>query len=204
MENIVGRFLVRYMSVIIGVAVLLLAAAPQSRAQEGVQPATYRIGPGDVLKILVLGNPELSTEVPVRPDGKISGPLIVDMAAVGKTPSELESDIEVTLSEFVRSPTVSVIVTTATSSFNQIRVVGQAINPKAIPFRAGITVLDAVIAVNGLSEFAAGNRAKIVRTANGRSVDIKVRLDDLVNKGDTRQNVELQPGDILIIPQSRF
>lgn len=184
---------------------LLFSMPATAIAQDkSAQAANYHIGPGDVLKILVLGNPELSTEVPVRPDGKISTPLIVDMPAVGKTPSELESDISVVLGEFVRTPTVSVIVTTAMSSFNQIRVVGQAVNPKSIPYRAGLTVLDAVIAVNGLSEFAAGNRAKIVRTANGKSVDIQVRLNDLVNKGDTRQNVELKPGDILVIPQSRF
>lgn len=164
----------------------------------------YLIGPGDTIRIFVLGSSELNSEVPVRPDGKISTPLVADMVAVGKTPSQLARDMEKVLAEYLRTPNVSVIVSNPTSSFSQIRVVGQAVNPRAIPYRRGLTVLDAVLQVGGLSKFAAGNRAKIVRQTGGKTQDVRVRLDDLINKGDTRQNLDLQPGDILVIPEARF
>ena len=164
----------------------------------------YIIGPGDVLQIFVWRNPDLSVTVPVRPDGKISTPLDEDMGAVGKTPSQLAHDIEMKLSEYVRSPHVNVIVTKPASVFSQVKIIGQVTRPEAIAYRKGMTVLDAVLAVGGLTEYAAGNRARIVRMVNGTETDIPVRLSALVNNGDMSQNVPLQPGDVLVVPESRF
>jgi polysaccharide export outer membrane protein len=164
----------------------------------------YIIGPGDSLQVFIWRNPELSTTVPVRPDGKISTPLVEDMVAVGKTPSQLARDIEVVLAEYIRSPQVNVILTNAVSTFSQVRVLGQVAAPQAVPYREGMTVLDAVLAVGGLGEFAAGNRGKIVRVVGGKQQEIKVRIGDLVNKGDVSQNVPLRPGDVLVVPESRF
>lgn len=184
-------------------------AALDSRAlQSQLQPLEadpeYVIGPGDGLRIVVLRNPELGSEVTVRPDGKISSPLVSDMVAVGKTPSQLAKDIEGVLQEFVRAPTVSVIVTHATGAFSQIKIVGQAVSPRAIPYRSGMRVLDAIIEVGGLSQYAAGNRAKVMRTEGGKTKQIRVRLDDLLNRGDVSQDLLLRPGDILVIPEARF
>ncbi len=165
----------------------------------------YVIGPGDTIRVFVLRNPELGADVPVRPDGKVTTPLVQDMVAVGKTPSQLGRDIEIALAEYVRSPQVSVIVLQPASTFSQIRVVGQAVSPRAIPYRSGMTVLDVIIAVGGLSEFAAGNRARLVRTSkDGTTQRIKVRLNDLISKGDMKQNLRMEPGDVLIIPESAF
>lgn len=164
----------------------------------------YMIGPGDSLQVFVWRNAELSATVPVRPDGKISTPLVEDMIAVGKTPSVLARDIEGVLAEYIRSPQVNVIVTNAVSTFSQVRVLGQVTTPQAVPYREGMTVLDAVLAVGGLGEFAAGNRGKIVRVVGGRQQEIKVRIGDLVNKGDVSQNLPLRPGDVLVVPESRF
>jgi polysaccharide biosynthesis/export protein len=166
--------------------------------------ATYVIGPGDVLQVFVWRQPELTISVPVRPDGKVSTPLIEDIVAVGKTPSELAREMEKVLSEYVRSPQVNVIVSQPVSTLSQVKIIGQVAKAQAIPFRDGITALDAVLTVGGLAPFAAGNRAKIVRTENGKQVEIRVKLDDLVNKGDMRQNVMLKPGDVLVVPESRF
>jgi polysaccharide export outer membrane protein len=200
----------------IGVAVLVFALgasgalAQQSASTPPPQPAPasadYAIGPGDSLSVFVWRNADLSTTVAVRPDGKISIPLVDDMQAVGKTPSQLAADIEGVLGEFVRSPDVTVIV----SSFgigaydNQIRVVGAgAVRPQAIPYRQGLTLLDVMIEV-GLSEFAAGDRAKLVRRKGNEVDETPVKLNRLVNRGDLRQNHTLQPGDVVIIPQARF
>ncbi len=170
-----------------------------------VNQANYQIGPGDVLDIFVWRNPEISTQVPVRPDGKISTPLVEDMVAVGKTPSELARDMEKVLATYIKSPSVNVIVTEFRGTFEkQIRVVGQAANPQSIAYREGMTVLDLMIAVGGLCEFAAGNRAKLVRTVNGETKEYRVRLDDLLNKGEIEHNVSIEPGDVLIIPESFF
>src|SRR5579872_7002509 len=174
-------------------------------AAQGTAPApNYIIGPGDVLKVFVWQNPDLSVTVPVRPDGKISTPLNEDMVAVGKTQSELAHDIEVKLSEYVRSPHVNVIVTTPASLFSQVKVIGQVKTPEAIAYHEGMTVLDAVLAVGGLTEYAAGNRARIVRMVDGAEKDIPVRLEALVNSGDMSQNLALKPGDVLVVPESRF
>jgi len=182
------------------------AAEPQpvAAAPVAVVPADYRIGPGDTLKVYVFQNDELSVTVPVRPDGKISTPLVEDMVAVGKTPSQLARDIEKSLSEYVKVPKVNVEVMIAVSVYSQVKVIGQVKTPQALPYRDGMTVLDAVLAVGGLGQFAAGNRAHIVRTENGKQSEIKVKLDALVNNGDMKQNLPLKPGDVLVVPETRF
>jgi polysaccharide biosynthesis/export protein len=165
----------------------------------------YLIGAGDVLQIFVWRQDELSVTIPVRPDGKISTPLIEDVVAVGKTTTQLAREMEQALAEYIRSPQVTVIVQQFVGLAGaQIRVTGQALQPHAVPYREGMTVLDVVIAVGGLTEFAAGNRSRIVRTVDGKSQEIKVRLDDLLNRGDVERNVPMRPGDILIIPQRVF
>lgn len=165
----------------------------------------YKIGPGDQLNIFVFSRPELSLNVPVRPDGLISTPLVEDMKAAGKTPSELARDMEARLAEFVRSPKVNVIVMSFRGELSeQIRVAGQgAAKPQALAHRSNMTLLDVMIEVGGLSEFAAGNRAKIVRRIDGKDVEIKIRLGDLMD-GDVRHNIPVLPGDVIIIPESRF
>jgi polysaccharide biosynthesis/export protein len=170
-------------------------------------PATgpdYVIGPGDVLQVFVWRNPELTTSVPVRPDGRISTPLVEDMVAVGKTPSALARDIEKVLSNYVRSPQVNVIVTQPASVFSQVRIIGQVARPQAIAYREGMTVLDAVLAVGGLGQFAAGNRARLMRVVDGKQKEIRIKLGALVNDGDMKQNVPLLPGDVLVVPETRF
>ena len=192
---------------------LMLAVAPPwaacALAQESQPPVTgpgadYVIGPGDTLQVFVWRNPELTTSVPVRPDGKISTPLVEDMVAVGKTPAHLARDIEAVLAEYIRSPQVNIIVSQAVSTFSQVKVIGQVTQPQAIPFREGITVLDAVLAVGGLGPFAAGNRAKLIRSVDGVQREIQLKLADLVGKGDLSQNLVLQPGDVIVVPESRF
>jgi polysaccharide export outer membrane protein len=178
------------------------AAVPA--AAPAVDPNSYVIGPGDTVQVFVWRNQDLTATVPVRPDGKISTPLVEDMVAVGKTPSQLARDIEKVLAEFVRSPTVNVIVTQPMGTFGQIQVIGQVTKPGSIPYRSGMKVLDAVLAVGGLTQFAAGNRTKIERSAESHKQEIRVKLDALVNKGDMSQNLPLQPGDVLVVPESRF
>jgi polysaccharide export outer membrane protein len=166
-------------------------------------PDQYVIGAGDSIQVFVWQHPEVSVTVPVRPDGRISTPLVEDMQAVGKTPTQLSRDIEKALGEYIRSPTVNVIVTNFVGTFGtQIRVVGQAELPKAIPYRQDMTLLDVMIAVGGLTKNASGNRAKIVRRSNGKQIEIPVRIDDLLNKGKISANVAMRPGDVLIIPES--
>lgn len=188
------------------VARVAFAAAEPAAPPAQPDMAQYVIGPGDVLQVYVWRNPELSVTVPVRPDGQLSSPLVENMRAVGKTPSELARDIENVLSEFVRSPKVNVIVTQPASASSQVRVVGQVARPQALPFRDGMTVLDAVLQVGGLGPFAAGNRAQIIRVEKGSRGErkLKVRLVDLLNKGDMKQNLPLQSGDVLMIPESLF
>jgi len=164
----------------------------------------YRIGPGDNLQIYVWQNPDLSVTVPVRQDGRVSTPLVEDMVAAGKTASQLARDIESVLAEYVRSPKVNIFVMNAVSALNQVKVTGQVKTPQALPFHEGMTVLDAVLAAGGLTDFAAGNRAKVVRTVNGKQQEIKIRLGKLLDGGDMTQNIALRPGDVLLVPQSRF
>ncbi len=167
----------------------------------------YIIGPLDTLTIFVWRNPELGAKVQVRPDGRISTPLIADMPAVGKTPTMLSQDIKVQLSEYIRDPLVSVIVDNFSGTFSQqIRIVGATEKPASLPYRANMTLLDAMIAVGGLSEYASGNRARLVRydRSTGRQKEFPVKLSDLLKRGDTRANVRLEPGDVIIIPESKF
>jgi polysaccharide export outer membrane protein len=179
------------------------------RKQQVAEPAgeyEYLVGPGDTLNIFVWRNEEISvTGVPVRPDGMISSPLVEDMPASGKTPAQLARDIESVLSKYVKDPLVTITVTNFSGEFNQqVRVVGEAVSPQAIPFRKNMTVLDVMIAAGGLTEFAAGNKATLIRNASGKQVEIKVRLEDLLKDGDITANVRVAPGDILIIPESFF
>ncbi len=185
------------------------ATAAKAAAVPGAIPAavvdsSYIIGPGDVLQVFVWRQPDLSVSVPVRPDGKISTPLVEDIVAVGKTPSELAREMERVLSEYVRTPQVNVIVSQPVSTFSQVKVIGQVVKAQALPYREGLTALDAVLASGGLAPFAAGNRAKVVRVENGKQRELKIKLDDLVNKGDMSQNLALKPGDVLVVPESRF
>jgi len=197
-------------TVVISLALFLSACAAQNQASS-VAPASlaeapqYLIGPQDELNVFVWQNPDLSVTVPVRPDGRISAPLVDDMMAAGKTSQQLARDIEKVLAKYVRDPLVTVTVQTFNGPYDQqIRIVGQAAEPKAIPYRSDMTVLDAIIAVGGMTEFAAGNRAVIVRKEGGEEKSYRVRLDDLIVGGDVSANVPLLPGDILIIPQSWF
>ena len=170
-----------------------------------ISESMYRIGSGDTLRVFVWRNPEISTTIQVRPDGMISTPLVEDMIAVGKTPTQLARDMEEVLAEYIKTPSVNIIVSGFVGApADMIRVVGQSANPQAIQYREGMTILDVIIATGGLSEFAAGNRAKLVRKVNGVSVEYRIRLDDLINDGDIRQNILVQPGDILIIPEAYF
>lgn len=164
----------------------------------------YVIGPGDQLNIQVWRNPELSMAVPVRPDGRLAAPLVEDLVAMGKTPTALARDIEKELGKFIRDPVVTVIVTGFIGPYSeQIRVIGEAAKPQILAYKQKMTVLDVMIAVGGLTDFANGNGASILRTSEGNK-QYAVRLKDLVKKGDVSANVEMKPGDVLIIPQSWF
>lgn len=167
----------------------------------------YVIGPLDDLTVFVWRNPELGAKVQVRPDGRITTPLITDMPAVGKTPSMLAEDIRLQLSQYIEEPLVSVIVNEFAGTFSQqVRIVGATEKPASIPYRANMTLLDAMIAVGGLSEFAAGNRARLIRFDKqiGKQREYALRLGDLLKKGESKANVMLKPGDVIIIPESMF
>ena len=181
-------------------------AAPAMPAMDPVAAANYLIGPGDELQIFVWKNPDLSVTVPVRPDGKISVPLVADMQAQGKSPTQLANDLHGALAKYIQDPVVSVMVKTisAPGSSASIRVIGAAATPKSVPYRAGLTVLDVLIDVGGLNTFAAGNDAQIIRTQNGVSRGIPVHLADLMKRGDLKANIQLMPGDVIIIPESMF
>jgi len=167
----------------------------------------YVIGPLDSLQIFVWRNPELSAKVQVRPDGRITTPLISDMPAVGKTPAMLADDLKIALGEYIKDPIVSVIVENFSGTFSQqVRIVGATEKPASLPYRANMTLLDAMIAVGGLSEFAAGNRARLIRfdKTTGQQREYRLRLSALLKNGDTSANVRLEPGDVIIIPESMF
>jgi polysaccharide export outer membrane protein len=192
----------------VGALLLLLAGCaakfPPAPQVAQVSDYEYIIGPGDTVNIIVWRNPELSMPVPVRPDGKITAPLVDDMIAQGKTPSALARDMEKALAKYIREPVVTVVITSFVGPVSeQIRVIGEAAKPQVLPYKKNITLLDVMIAVGGLTLYADGNRATISRgSENGKSYS--VRLQDLVNRGDISANVEMRPGDILIIPQSWF
>ena len=173
-------------------------------ASASVNDYNYIIGAGDVLNITVWRNPELSLSVPVRPDGKIATPLVDELVAQGKTSIQVARDIEAVIGKYVRDPIVTVIITGFVGPYSeQIRVVGEAVRPSFLAYKKNMTVLDVMIAVGGLTDFAAGNDATILRTAEGEKL-YSVRLKDLVKRGDMSANVEMRPGDILIIPQGFF
>jgi polysaccharide export outer membrane protein len=177
--------------------------APGMQSNGGDQD--YVIGPGDSVNIIVWRNPEVSMTVPVRPDGKITTPLVEDLPAAGKTSTVLARDIEKTLSKFIQQPVVTVVVTGFVGTFDeQIRVIGQAAHPQALPYRRDMSLMDVMIAVGGTTEFAAGNRASLVRTVDGKQQKYNVRLDDLIKSGDISANVPMHPGDVLVIPESYF
>ena len=180
-----------------------LPPAPFVPPDEGPGTEYYLIGPLDSLNVFVWRNPELTVQVVVRPDGRMSMPLIEGLAATGKTPSELARDIEEELSVYQQSPVVTVVVNGFNGPFSQqVRVLGEAGTPQAIPFRANMTLLDVMIQVGGLTEFAAGDRATLVRFEDGEQREYRLRIESLIKDGDINANVKILPGDVLIIPES--
>lgn len=193
------------------VVVLVLGLAgcgrryPPLARQGSAIDTPYLVGPGDMVNIVVWRNPDLSMNIPVRPDGKISTPLVEDLQASGKTSNQLARDIEKVLAKYIQSPVVTVIVTTFVgASSQQIRVIGEAAKPQALAYRENMTLLDVMIAVGGITDFADGNKASILRSGGGRTQRFGVRLIDLVRGGDLSADVVMRPGDVLIIPQSFF
>jgi len=201
-------------------AALSLAGCASGNAGSGqtLPPATfaaadeaprenYVIGPLDELTVFVWRNPELGAKVQVRPDGRITTPLISDLVAAGKTPAQLADDIKERLTQYIEEPLVSVMVDKFQGTFSQqIRVVGATAKPASLPYRANMTLLDAMIEVGGLSEYAAGDRARLIRQdrATGKQTEYELKIARLLKKGDTRANVRLEPGDVIIIPESMF
>jgi|SRR5215813_10779762 len=178
---------------------------PPAPVEPGAYEPQYLIGPGDNVNIQVWRNPELSMSVPVRPDGKITTPLVEDLPATGRTPTQLAREIEKALGRYVQSPVVTVIVTGFVGPYSQqIRVIGEATRPQALPYRENMTLLDVMITVGGITDFANGNKASILRTIGDRREQMGVRLIDLLRRGDISANVAMRPGDILVIPQSFF
>jgi polysaccharide biosynthesis/export protein len=201
--GMLGRFLVTGAAAI---SLLGCATANYPEAPTTAASADYRyvIGPGDMINIIVWRNPEISMSVPVRPDGRISGPLVEDLQAMGKDPTTLARDIEKELSKYIRDAVVTVVVTGFVGPYGeQIRVIGEAAKPQFLSYRQKMTLLDVMIAVGGITDFADGNSASILRTAEGNK-QYRVRLKDLVKRGDVTANVDMKPGDVLIIPQSWF
>ena len=206
-----SSFFERAAKLITWMLVVLLGACaptypPPNDEPERTTSRPYLIGPGDTIRVDVWRSPELSVTIPVRPDGKISTPLVSDMQASGKTTGQLARDIENALEKYVQRPVVTVIVTKFVGLYSeQVRVVGEATKPQALPYSDNMTLLDVMIAVGGITDFADGNRASIRRRASdGKTQQFGVRLRDLVKEGDLSANVPMQPGDILIIPQSYF
>lgn len=208
MKSLPRDFVLWSMMMVSFVLVAGCSSVPMATPAASATPQSverYIIGPGDSLDIFVRDNPTLSTTVPVRPDGRVSIPLVQSMVAAGKTPDELAGDLEKDLGRYIRAPLVTVIVKSFVGAYSQqVRVVGQAAMPRAVPYRSGMSVLDVMIDVGGLTKFAAGNSAKIVRRLpDGQEQSIPVRLGELMG-GEIKYNVVMRPGDILIIPQSLF
>ena len=180
-----------------------LPTAPAAKAAKVSKD--YLIGPGDVLDIYVWQNPDLSQKsVPVRPDGRISTPLISNIRAAGRTPSQLSHAMDKALSKYIRSPRVTVIVDRALSVLNQVQVIGQVVHPESMPYYNGMTVLDVVLAAGGLTPYAAGNDAKLERKVDGKVQTLHIRLSSLLNGGELSQNLKVKPGDVLVVPESWF
>ncbi len=193
---------------ILAAALLLSACASRvSLVPPDEAPAQldYQIGAGDNININVWRSPEVSVSVPVRPDGKITTPLVEDLQAAGKTSTQLARDIEKALEKYIQQPMVTVIVTGFVGPYSQqIRVIGQAARPQALPYRQGMSLMDVLIAVGGITDFAAGNKANIIRTVDGARRAVPVRLHDLVRNGDISANISMLPGDVLVIPEGWF
>jgi polysaccharide export outer membrane protein len=181
------------------------APAPIAVKEDSLPSKDYLIGPGDTLNVVVWRNPEVSGSMQVRPDGKITTPLVEDLQASGKTPTELARDIEKALAKFIQQPVVTVVVTGFVGNYNeQVRVIGQAAKPQALPYRRDMSLMDVLIAVGGVTEFASGNRASVIRTIDGKQTRMPVRLHDLIKEGDISANMMMRPGDVLVIPESFF
>lgn len=206
------RSLFRFASLLLGVTLLSACALdgdhPELNAEAEVNDVAsplYRIGPGDNVRIFVWRNGELSNSVPVRPDGKITTPLVEDLQAAGKTPTELARDVEEVLSTYIKAPVVTIIVTGFSGPFSdQIRVLGEASQPRALNFQENMTLLDVMIKVGGLTDFADGNNAVLVRKEEDGEKQYTVRLEDLIKRGDIKANARVLPGDVLIIPEALF
>jgi polysaccharide export outer membrane protein len=209
----VGKYkanLGKYSAIVLAAACALALGGCATRG--GQQPietqvtdSQYLIGPGDSVNIIVWRNPEVSMSVPVRPDGKITTPLVEDLPAAGKTSTALARDIEKALAKYIQQPVVTVVVTNFIGNYSeQIRVIGQAAKPQALPYRRDMSLMDVMIAVGGTTEFAAGNRASLIRNVDGKQQRFNVRLDDLIKEGDISANVPMRPGDVLVIPESFF
>lgn len=192
------------LALMLGACATSIGSHPPLPAKADTPALRYRIGPLDALNIVVWRNPELSTQVTVRPDGYVSTPLVEDLLAAGKTPSELAKEMERALSRLLRDPVVSVVVTGFQGVYSdQIRIVGEAVKPQSVPYRQNMTVLDVMIQVGGITDFADGNGAVLIRGAEGGK-QYSVRLKDLLRRGDISANAAMMPGDIIIIPQSWF
>lgn len=196
---------IRFIAPLLVLATLLgCSAFPPAPERAATPQYNYLIGPLDTISIVVWRNPDLSMSVPVRPDGKVTVPLVEDLPVLGKDSTQVAREIEKRLARYIRDPVVTVIVTSFNGPYSeQIRVIGEAAKPQALPYRQKMTLLDVMIAVGGLTDFADGNDAKILRTQDGGK-QYGVRLEDLVRRGDVSANVEMKPGDVLIIPQSWF
>ena len=192
----------------LGLAALLAGCAHHAAVMPAASPppqGDYIIGAGDVININVWRNPEVSVSVPVRPDGKITTPLVEDLQAAGKTSTALARDVEKALEKYIQQPVVTVIVTSFVGPYEQqIRVIGEAARPQALAYRQGMSLMDVLIAVGGITDFAAGNKASIIRKVNGKQERLAVRLEDLLRGGDISANVAVMPGDVLVIPESWF
>jgi polysaccharide export outer membrane protein len=208
----VGKYkanLMKHSAMMLAAACALALGGCATRGQQPIETQVtdtqYLIGPGDAVNIIVWRNPEVSMSVPVRPDGKITTPLVEDLPAAGKTSTALARDIEKALAKYIQQPVVTVIVTGFVGNYDeQIRVIGQAAKPQALPYRRDMSLMDVMIAVGGTTEFAAGNRASLIRNVDGKQQRFNVRLDDLIKAGDISANVPMRPGDVLVIPESFF
>ena len=208
MSRPVSRFSGWALGALVALSLALPAFAASPAAKTPLTPKAaknYVIGPGDVLDIFVWQNPDLSQKaVPVRPDGRISTPLIANMMAAGKTPVQLSEDMDKALSEYIRHPKVTVIVNQALSVLSQVQVIGQVVHPESIPYHEGMRVLDVVLAAGGLTPYAAGNDAKLERRVDGHVTVIHVHLSALLNQGELSQKFPVHPGDVLVVPESLF
>jgi polysaccharide biosynthesis/export protein len=206
MNSIKSSFAVRLLPIIFYFFVAGCATSVDTSPIENVpMDDNYRIGPGDSVNILVWRNPEVSLTVTVRPDGRITTPLVEDLPASGKTSTELARDIEKVLGKYIQQPVVTVIVINFVGPYSeQIRVIGEASKPQALPYRKGMSLIDLLISVGGITDFAAGNKARIIRVTGGKPQKINVRLNDLLKDGDMTANIPIHPGDVLVVPESFF